>query len=118
MFGRAGGCAWERFRVLGNGSGRRVRSPRLRAATKETPCQPAVFSDSPAAGERIEGDRPGKRSKLFELAREAFRREVAADPALNAKARRAAERAVEALLLRTGFHAVRFVESLPAVPAG
>ena len=57
-------------------------------------------------------------AKLFELAREAFRREVAADPALNAKARRAAERAVEALLLRTGFHAVRFVQSLPAVPAG
>jgi len=57
-------------------------------------------------------------AKLFELAREAFRREVAADPSLNAKARRSAERAVEALLLRTGFGAVRFVDRLPGVPAG
>ena len=52
-------------------------------------------------------------AKLFERSRAAFLREVRADPALNAKARDAAERALRALLLETGFDAVHFVDELP-----
>ncbi|HSN90883.1 MAG TPA: DUF4230 domain-containing protein [Anaeromyxobacteraceae bacterium] len=52
-------------------------------------------------------------AKLFELAREAFQREVEADGAVRARARDAAERAIRALLLEAGFEAVHFVEELP-----
>ncbi len=52
-------------------------------------------------------------ARLFELAKEAFRRETSADPALNARARGSAERAIRALLLQAGFQEVRFVERLP-----
>ncbi len=55
-------------------------------------------------------------AQLFELAKEAFRREVAADRSLDARARRSAERAIEALLLHTGFEVVRFVDALPPSP--
>jgi hypothetical protein len=53
-------------------------------------------------------------ARLFELAREAFRREVEADAALRARARTAAEAAIRGLLLEAGFGAVHFVEALPA----
>jgi hypothetical protein len=52
-------------------------------------------------------------ARLFELAREAFQREVAADPRIRARARDAAERAIRALLLEARFEAVHFVEELP-----
>lgn len=54
---------------------------------------------------------------LFEKAKEAFEREVEADPALKERARASAERALRALLVTLGFREVRFVESLPR-PAG
>lgn len=49
-------------------------------------------------------------ARLFELARQAFEREVAADAALRERARGSAERALRGLLLSLGFEAVRFTE--------
>jgi hypothetical protein len=54
-------------------------------------------------------------ARLLELARRAFEAEVAADPALRAKARGAVEQAVRALLLTAGLDRVEFVERLPGV---
>lgn len=48
-------------------------------------------------------------AKLFELAKDAFEREVSADAALQARARASAERQVRALLLTVGFKEVIFV---------
>ena len=56
-------------------------------------------------------------ARLFELAKAAFEREVAADALLRAKARASAERQVRALLLTLGFKAVHFVDALPGGPA-
>jgi hypothetical protein len=52
-------------------------------------------------------------ARLFELARQAFEREVEADPALRARARASAERAIRGLLLSAGFDEVRFTEGPP-----
>ncbi|HZX43547.1 MAG TPA: DUF4230 domain-containing protein [Myxococcaceae bacterium] len=49
-------------------------------------------------------------AQLLELARSAFEREVLADPALQAKARGSAERALTGLLLSLGFREVIFVD--------
>ena len=51
-------------------------------------------------------------AQLFELAKEAFAREVEADAKLRARARAAAERAIRGLLLSLGFREVRFVDAL------
>ncbi len=56
-------------------------------------------------------------AKLFELAKEAFRREVEADRGLSERARGSAERALRGLLLEAGFERVTFGAALPAVPA-
>ena len=48
-------------------------------------------------------------AKLFELAKDAFEREVESDAALQAKARASAERQLKALLLTVGFKEVVFV---------
>ena len=48
-------------------------------------------------------------AKLFELARDAFEREVEADAALQARARQSTERQLRALLLTLGFKEVVFV---------
>lgn len=48
-------------------------------------------------------------AKLFELAKDAFEREVNADTKLQARARASAERQVRALLITAGFREVRFV---------
>lgn len=48
-------------------------------------------------------------AKLFELAKDAFEREVESDAALQARARASAERQVRALLLTVGFKEVVFV---------
>jgi hypothetical protein len=53
-------------------------------------------------------------ARLLELARAAFLREVAADRALQARARASAERQIAALLATLGFDAVHFVDALPA----
>ncbi len=52
-------------------------------------------------------------ARLFDLAKVAFEREVAADALLRAKARASAERQIRALLLTLGFRAVHFVDALP-----
>ncbi|HSM93579.1 MAG TPA: DUF4230 domain-containing protein [Anaeromyxobacteraceae bacterium] len=54
-------------------------------------------------------------ARLFDLAKQAFEREVAADAALRERARGSAERAIRALLLTAGFSEVRFVADLPKV---
>ena len=51
-------------------------------------------------------------AQLLELARTAFEREVMADPALQAKARGSAERALTGLLLSLGFREVVFVDAI------
>lgn len=48
-------------------------------------------------------------AKLFELAKDAFEREVEGDARLQARARASAERQVRALLIAAGFREVRFV---------
>ena len=55
-------------------------------------------------------------ARLLELARAAFQREVLADPRLTGRARRAAEQALSALLLRAGLEQVVFVERPPRRP--
>jgi hypothetical protein len=60
----------------------------------------------------------GQTAQLLELARTAFEREVMADPALQAKARGSAERALTGLLLSLGFREVAFVDSVRPVGAG
>jgi hypothetical protein len=49
-------------------------------------------------------------AQLFERAREAFEREVMADPRLRDKAREASERAIRALLITLGYREVVFVQ--------
>ncbi|HVP61788.1 MAG TPA: DUF4230 domain-containing protein [Myxococcaceae bacterium] len=51
-------------------------------------------------------------AQLLELARSAFEREVMADPALQARARGSAERALTGLLLSLGFREVVFVDAI------
>ena len=57
-------------------------------------------------------------AQLFQLAKEAFQREVAADQRLQARARDSARRAIEGLLFGLGFSAVHVVDRLPQAPAG
>ena len=57
-------------------------------------------------------------AQLLELAKGAFEREVMADPALQAKARGSAERALTGLLLSLGFREVVFVDAVRAPGAG
>jgi hypothetical protein len=57
-------------------------------------------------------------ARLFELARNAFERELAADGRLRERARASAERALRGLLLGLGFGEVHFVERLPSPVAG
>jgi hypothetical protein len=52
-------------------------------------------------------------ARLFDLAKQAFEREVAADAALQERARGSAERSIRALLLTAGFSEVRFVTEMP-----
>jgi hypothetical protein len=55
-------------------------------------------------------------ARLFDLAKQAFERELAADTALRERARGSAERSIRALLLTAGFSRVDFVEALPKIP--
>jgi hypothetical protein len=57
-------------------------------------------------------------AQLLEVAREAFEREVGADPALKERARVSAERSLRALFLELGFRDVRFVPVLSGPNAG
>ncbi len=53
-------------------------------------------------------------ARLFELARLAFEREVAADAGLRERARASAERAIRGVLLSAGFDEVRFTDGPPS----
>lgn len=55
-------------------------------------------------------------AKLFDLAKQAFEREVNADLELQRRARESAERSIRALLITAGFAEVRFVDALPVTP--
>jgi len=57
-------------------------------------------------------------AQLLEAAREAFEREVGADPVLQKRARSSAERALRALFLDLGFKDVRFVTAHAEANAG
>lgn len=57
-------------------------------------------------------------AQLLELAKGAFEREVMADPALQARARGSAERALTGLLMSLGFREVAFVDGLRPSGAG
>ena len=57
-------------------------------------------------------------ARLLELAKRAFEREVAADQALQARARLAVEHALTALLLQVGVDRVEFVARLPSASMG
>jgi hypothetical protein len=57
-------------------------------------------------------------SQLLALAREAFEREVMADPSLQARARGSAERALTGLCLSLGFREVVFVDGFRPSGAG
>ncbi len=59
----------------------------------------------------------GETARLFDLAKVAFEREVAADALLRARARASAERQIRALLVTLGFRAVHVVDALPGGPA-
>lgn len=54
-------------------------------------------------------------AELFQLAHEAFQREVEQDAAMKARARESAERSLRALFQGLGFREVRFVEALAPV---
>jgi hypothetical protein len=54
-------------------------------------------------------------AQLFELARSAFERELAADARLHEQARTSARRAIRSVLQELGFQQVHFVERLPSV---
>jgi hypothetical protein len=54
-------------------------------------------------------------ARLFDLAKQAFEQEVAADTKLRDRARGSAERSIKALLLTAGFTEVKFVDELPVI---
>lgn len=54
-------------------------------------------------------------AKLFDLAKQAFEREVAADAKLQERARTSAERSIRALLITAGFTDVKFVAEIPQI---
>ena len=56
-------------------------------------------------------------AQLFELARSAFEKEVAADEKLKARARASAEQSLRALFVGLGFSEVEFVKELPPLAA-
>src|SRR5512145_2252433 len=52
-------------------------------------------------------------ARLFDLAKQAFEKEVSADQKLQERARTSAERSIRALLLTAGFTDVKFVAEIP-----
>lgn len=85
--------------LIVRGSRVEVKLPPLRAEVSLRPEDTEII-DSNLDSEQT--------AKLFELAKDAFEREVEADQALKARARASAERAVRALLLSVGFREVVF----------
>jgi uncharacterized protein DUF4230 len=72
----------------------------------------------PAETEVIGSNLDSKQTaQLFEMARGAFEREVAADEKLKARARASAEQSLRALFVGLGFTEVEFVKELPPLAA-
>jgi Protein of unknown function (DUF4230) len=97
----------RRLRI--QGSRIEVALPRLQAHVELRPAETEVISSNLDSAET---------AQLLELARAAFEREVLADPALQARARGSAERALTGLLLSLGFREVVFVDTLGPSGAG
>ena len=92
-------------RLLVRGGSVWVSLPPVRATIELRPGETEVIESSLDAAQT---------ARLFELAREAFQREVESDEALRNRARASAERALRGLLLELGFTEVSFVEEIPA----
>lgn len=91
-------------RVLVRADGIWVALPPIRSTIELRPGETEVIGSNLDTAET---------AQLFEAAREAFAHDVAADQALQKRARAAAERALEALLVRLGFREIHFVDALP-----
>jgi hypothetical protein len=96
-------------RVRIQGSRIEVALPPMRAQVELRPGETEIISSNLDSAQT---------AQLLELARTAFEREVMADPALQAKARGSAERALTGLLLSLGFRQVTFVDAIPPSGAG
>jgi hypothetical protein len=96
-------------RILAQGRAVRVALPEVKVQVELDPEQTEVIGSNLDSRET---------AQLFALAKEAFLREASADPMLKAKARRACERAMRAILLSAGFDEVIFVDGLEAPGAG
>jgi hypothetical protein len=93
-----------------------ARSVRVQGRTAEIQLPPVKVEVvlKPAETEIIGSNLDSAQTaRLFELARVAFEREVAADPALRERARASAERAIRGLLVTAGFDEVRFTSGPP-----
>jgi len=97
----------RRLRI--QGSRIEVALPPVRAQVELRPGETEIISSTLDSAQT---------AQLLELARGAFEREVMADPALQAKARGSAERALTGLLLSLGFREVVFVDRIAPGGAG
>ena len=91
------------------GSRVEIALPPLQAQVELRPGETEVIASNLSSAET---------AQLMELAKTAFEREVMADPALQARARGSAQRALRGLLLSMGFREVVFVDSVGAAGAG
>lgn len=96
-------------RVRIQGSRIEVALPPMQAKVELRPGETEVISSTLDSAQT---------AQLLELARAAFEREVMADPALQARARGSAERALTGLLLSLGFREVVFVDAIRPSGAG
>jgi hypothetical protein len=96
-------------RVRVDGSRIEVALPPMQAQVELRPAETEVISSNLDSAQT---------AQLLELARSAFEREVMADPALQARARGSAERALTGLLMSLGFRQVVFVDAVRAPGAG
>jgi hypothetical protein len=94
----------------------RVAGHKVQAVLPPTQVQVSL---RPAEIEVIGSNLDSKQTaELFERARTAFEREVAADPRLAAQARASAEQTLRSLFVGLGFTEVEFVKELPAPARG
>lgn len=96
-------------RVRIQGSRIEVALPPMQAHVELRPGETEIISSNLDSGQT---------AQLLELARSAFEREVMADPALQAKARGSAERALTGLLMSLGFREVVFVDGIRPTGSG
>jgi len=97
----------RRLRI--QGSRIEIALPPMRAQVEVRPGETEIISSNLDSAQT---------AQLLELAKAAFEREVMADPALQARARGSAERALTGLLMSLGFREVVFVDGLRPPGAG